>query len=97
MNDSWELNDLFELDQECFDDIDLYFECWVADSEFSELNQNSFEMDPDLGVEFLVFSLLNRDINSNSDTEGFLFDDFMDVFQDFDNLGHDDNFLYDFF
>lgn len=97
MNDSLELDDLFEFDEEGFDDVDLNLKGGVVDSEFSELHEDGFEMDSDLSVKFLVSGFLDSDVNSDGDTQSFFFDDFVDVFQDFDNLWHDDDLFDDLF
>lgn len=54
-------------------------------------------MNSDLSIKFLVSGLLNSYVDTNSDTEWLLFNDFMNVFEDFDNLWHDDNFFNNFF
>ena len=92
-----ELNNLFKLNQKGFNNVDLNLQSWVADSQSSELNQNTFEMNSNLCVKLFISGFLDSDINSNSNSKGLFLNDFVNVFQNLNDLWHDNDFLYDFF
>ena len=73
------MDDLFEFDKEGLNDVYLDLESGVVNSEFSELHEDGFEVNSDLGIKFLVSGFLDCVVDSTSDTESFFLYDFMDV------------------
>jgi hypothetical protein len=69
---------------------------WLSGLECSQLSQEDIELRSESSIDFLVFSFLDRNINSNSD-KSIRFVDLMDVFKNLNNLWEDNNSLNDLF
>lgn len=112
-NSSWDflLNDLFsinsnnslssgksvELEQEFLDDFDNNSQVGVGCSQLSEFNQKDLQLLLGVSVKFSVSSFSNLEISSNSDTKSINFFDFVNIFQNLNNLRKDDdsfNYLF---
>lgn len=84
-------SEFIEVDEESFKEIDDNFEFRLLSSKFSQFNKKNFNLLLGIGVKFSVSGLLNLNIGSDGTSEGFSFTNFVNVFQDFNNLWHNDD------
>lgn len=84
-------SEFIEVNEESFEEIDDDFEFWLLSSKFSQFNKKDFNLLFGVSVKFSVSSFLNLNVSSNSTSKRFSFANFMNVFQDFNNLWHNNN------
>ncbi len=94
---SWVKNEGLELSQELLDHFDLNSEGRVRRFRLSKLNNQQFQLAFQVTSDIFVLSFFNANFGIDSNAKGFFLCDFVNIFEHFDNLGHDDNFLYNFF
>ena len=85
------MDDLVKFSKEGLDDFDLNLQVRVLNSHFPEFDQKSFKVGPDLTVEFFISDFTDIDVSTNSNTQSFLLNDFMNILEDLNNLRHNNN------
>jgi hypothetical protein len=93
---SWVKNEGLELGQELLDHFDLNSEGRIWRFCLSEFNNQQFQLAFQVASDIFVFSFFNADLSIYSHAKGFFLCDFMNIFKHLNNLGHDNNFFYNF-
>lgn len=97
LNNSGEKNELFKFGQELFDDLDLGSQGWAGRSELLDFDQQESDVRFQVLSQEFILLFMSGNLNSNSHAQSLLLDNFVNVFQHFNDLRHDDNFFDDLF
>ena len=95
-NYSREENKLLKLRKETFNLSNLSLQGRISSSELTQISQKKIELHFNIFSQQFIFLLVTLNINSNSDSKSLLFNNFMNILEDFNYLRHH-NYLFDYF